>query len=75
VRFLVGRGADPNGEVDNGVRPLHYAAKCDSREVVDELLKAGADPHVKDGAREATPADWARFFGNFELAGFLEMVE
>lgn len=75
VRFLLGRGADPNGEVEKGVRPLHYAAKCDSREVVDELLNAGADPHAKDGARDATPADWARFFGNFELAGFLEMVE
>ncbi len=75
VRFLLGRGADPNGEVEKGVRPLHYAAKCDSREVVDELLNAGADPHAKDGAREATPADWARFFGHFDLAGFLEMVE
>jgi ankyrin repeat protein len=75
VRFLLGRGADANAEVDNGVRPLHYAAKCDSREVVDELLKAGANPRVKDGERDATPSDWARFFGKFELAGYLEHVE
>lgn len=75
VRFLLGRGASPDVEVESGVRPLHYAAKCDSREVVEELLRAGANPRLKDGARDATPADWARFFGNFELAGFLEMLE
>jgi ankyrin repeat protein len=75
VRFLLGRGADPNASVENGVRLLHYAAKCDSREVAEELLAAGADPRLKDGDHEATPADWARFFGNFELAGFLETVE
>lgn len=75
VRFLLSRGADANAEVEKGVRPLHYAAKCDAREVIDELLAAGADPTVKDGGHDATPADWARFFGNFELAGFLETVE
>ena len=75
VRFLLGRGADPNAEVEKGVRPLHYAAKCDSREVVDELLKAGANPQMKDGQHEATASDWARFFGNFELAGYLEVAE
>src|SRR4051812_2777320 len=75
VRFLLGRGADANAEVENGVRPLHYAAKCDSREVVEELLKAGANPRVKDGEHQATPSDWARFFGKFELAGYLESVE
>jgi ankyrin repeat protein len=75
VRLLLGRGASPDSVVEKGVRPLHYAAKCDSREVVDELLAAGADPRAKDEQHEATPADWARFFGNFELAGFLETVE
>jgi ankyrin repeat protein len=75
VRFLLGRGANANAEVERGVRPLHYAAKCDSREVVDELLRAGADPRVRDGEHQATPADWARFFGKFELAGYLESVE
>lgn len=75
VRFLLGRGASPNAEVEQAVRPLHYAAKCDSREVVDVLLAAGADPQLRDGGHDATPADWARFFGNFELAGYLETVE
>jgi ankyrin repeat protein len=75
VRFLLERGADPNAPVEKAVRPLHYAAKCDSREVVDVLLAAGANPRLKDGEHEATASDWARFFGNFELAGYLERVE
>jgi ankyrin repeat protein len=75
VRFLLSRGVDPDAEVENGVRPLHYAAKCDSREVVDLLLKAGANPRLRDGEHQATPADWARFFGKFELASYLEAVE
>jgi ankyrin repeat protein len=75
VRFLLERGADPNAPVEKAVRPLHYAAKCDSREVVDILLDAGGDPRLKDGEHQATASDWARFFGNFELAGYLERVE
>ena len=75
VRILLERGADPNAPVEKAVRPLHYAAKCDSREVVDALLAAGANPQLKDGEHEATASDWARFFGNFDLAGYLERVE
>jgi ankyrin repeat protein len=75
VKFLLGRGALPDAAVDRGARPLHYAAKCDSREVVQTLLDAGANPRLKDGEHEATAADWARFFGNFDLAGFLETAE
>ena len=72
---LVEPGADPNIAIDKGQRPLHYAAKCDSREVVEELLGSGANPRLKDGEHDATASDWARFFGHFELAGFLETVE
>jgi ankyrin repeat protein len=75
VLFLLDRGADPNISVSKGARPLHYAAKCDSRAVADALLAAGANPRLKDDVQQATASDWARFFGNFELAGFLETVE
>jgi ankyrin repeat protein len=75
VRFLVAQGADPNATVERGVRPLHYAAKANARHVAEALLQAGADPLLKDDEHEGTASDWARFFGNFELAGFLETVE
>ena len=57
------------------MRPLHYAAKCDSRPLVDALLGYGANPRLKDTEHDATASDWARFFGNFELAGYLEQHE
>jgi hypothetical protein len=43
--------------------------------MVDTLLAAGADARRRDGEHRATPADWARFFGNFQLAAYLEEVE
>jgi hypothetical protein len=43
--------------------------------VVDVLLAAGADPGLKDDVRQGTASDWARFFGHFELAAFLEAAE
>ena len=77
VRFLLAHGADPDASEarGRGARPLHCAAKLGSREVVDVLLAAGADPRLKDDDREGTASDWARFFGHFELAAFLETVE
>src|SRR5205814_1229795 len=75
VRFLLAQGADPNAAVERGVRPLHYAAKSNARHVAEALLAAGADPLLKEDAHEGTASDWARFFGNFELAGFLETAE
>lgn len=75
VEWLLAQGAEANAAADEGARPLHYAAKCAARDVVDALLAAGANPRLKDGRRDATAADWARFFGHFELAGYLEEHE
>jgi ankyrin repeat protein len=74
VELLLRLGARPDGG-SRDATPLHYAAKLGSREMVDTLLAAGADPHRRDGEHRATPADWARFFGNFQLAEYLEEVE
>jgi ankyrin repeat protein len=74
VEFLVRLGAHADGG-SRDATPLHYAAKLGSREMVDALLAAGADPRRRDTEHRATPADWARFFGNFQLAAYLEEIE
>ncbi len=73
--YLIDHGADPNASGHKGARPLHYAAKTNSRDLVDALLDYGANPRLKDADHHATASDWARFFGNFELAGYLEERE
>jgi ankyrin repeat protein len=75
LSYLIEEGADPNAPGPKGARPLHYAAKTNSRDLVDALLDYGANPRLKDAERHATASDWARFFGNFELAGYLEERE
>ncbi len=76
VSFLIVQGVDVDVSCGpQGDRPLHYAAKCNARDVVDALLAAGANPRVKDADHEATPADWARFAGHFALAMYLEDLE
>ena len=76
VEALLASGANANAHLPgSGARPLHYAARLGAREVVDVLLAAGADPRLKDEGRHATASDWARFFGRFDLAEYLELAE
>ncbi len=76
VSFLVAQGVDVDiSSGPQGDRALHYAAKCNARDVVDALLAAGANPRLRDVDHEATPADWARFAGHFSLAMYLEDLE
>ncbi|CAG99790.1 uncharacterized protein KLLA0_E16721g [Kluyveromyces lactis] len=49
VKYLAGAGAEVNfkgGELD--ATPLHWASKSGLVYIVDELLKAGADPNITD---------------------------
>lgn len=71
AKFLLDRGASPRGTGGNDATPLHYAAKQGSPAMVDLLLSAGADRGVTDRSHQATPADWAEFFGHRELAEYL----
>ena len=41
-------GADPDIRLDDGARPLHYAAGCGSSEMVNLLLGASADINARD---------------------------
>lgn len=79
VRLLLEAGADPNefnegpvgGELPWVWPALHQAARrvC-SREMVEVLLAAGADPNRR--FEEMTPYAMARVFGNVPMADLLE---
>jgi ankyrin repeat protein len=71
VARLVALGADPSGRTTFGgpehgraVTPLHLAAQNGDLAVIDALLANGADPTIKDGIYDGTPADWAANFGH-----------
>ena len=51
VKYLLGHGADPNGERKRGWYPLHHAlARSNALSIITLLLEYGADPWlVKDG--------------------------
>ena len=62
VRWLLGRGADPNARSDDVSRrtALHAAAWGGDLEMVQILVTAGADPGARDAEHHETPLGWAR---------------
>ncbi|MCC7035773.1 MAG: ankyrin repeat domain-containing protein [Alphaproteobacteria bacterium] len=48
VKILVEAGLDVNFIGDMGYTPLHYASKGKHQKVVDFLLRAGAQPDIKN---------------------------
>lgn len=77
VRFLLGRGANPNAPDGEGILPLHWATRAprDDLAIVRELLAAGANPRGRDGHHKATPASWAEFQRRPELERLLRQAE
>lgn len=60
VRALVGEdGALARTFGVDGATALHHAAFHGHREIVDLLLKAGADINARDETHHATPMGWA----------------
>ena len=73
VGWLLAQGADPNGRGwlgghAKGVTAFHLAAADGRREIIELLKRAGADPSATDELYQGTPAGWASFHGQPELA-------
>lgn len=71
IRLLLQYKAPINDTADNGCTPLHVAAKWGEREVVELLLKEGAEKSLKDN-KGRTAASIAHDSGNAVLAALLE---
>jgi len=65
----VGLMADLGFNLDrvDAVAPLHQAAFQGHREMVELLLRKGADPNVKDKHHDATPQQWATTGGHPDI--------
>ena len=72
VKLLVDSGANINHQSNNGDTPLHTnCADPDSIDVIEELLKLGADPNIKNKLSK-TPHDIAIGREEFEIARTLK---
>lgn len=58
-------GGPDHGE---GVTALHLAAQSGREAAVEALLARGADPTIRDALHDGTPAGWAAFCGEKEIA-------
>jgi ankyrin repeat protein len=64
LRMLLSFGADIQQYGHNGYTPLHWAAAADDSEVVEFLLKEGADPTARTLVDDYnTPEDEAQLLG------------
>ena len=77
VDLLLDRGAPVNlipAGFDFSGTPLHFAALNGYRALVDQLLRRGADPAVRDTKIGTLPEGWAEHGGYRELAEYLRRL-
>lgn len=70
LREIAFKGRDVDARTASGCRPLHWAIKHDSVEIVKLLLDAGADVDATNDYGE-TPLHWAASFGNCDIVSTL----
>ena len=74
VELAHGLGFDVNARAPTGsgmavgATPLHLAAIEGYADVVEVLLRLGADPSVRDAAHDSTPLGWAEYGGRSDVA-------
>ncbi|NEV49241.1 ankyrin repeat domain-containing protein [Wolbachia pipientis] len=64
------KGVNVNVIDQNGMTPLHYAAKKHNEDIANALIKAGADVNAKD-QNGRTPLHWAAIERNKDVASAL----
>jgi Ankyrin repeats (many copies) len=55
--------------------PLHEAAAKGNLEMIELLLANGADPNLRDGSYQSTPAGWAYHLGQTKAERYLRARE
>ena len=60
ILYLIEAGADPSAAAAGGVTPLHRAVRNRCSAAVEALLRAGADPRLRND-RGSTPSDLAHW--------------
>lgn len=74
VEWLLEHGANPNAlwpHWDADVTPLHLAARQNHREIALVLLRAGADPTIRDSKHGSDALGWAEFFKRRQILALL----
>lgn len=61
VRACLAAGFPVDTADDMGATALHHAAIHGRADIARELLRAGAEPAIRDDEHDATPMGWARF--------------
>jgi ankyrin repeat protein len=75
VEWLLSQGANPDAmwaHWDADVTPLHLAVLADHIDIVRMLLKAGADPRIRDSKHDSDAPGWAEFFRRNEILELLK---
>jgi ankyrin repeat protein len=72
---LSGSTRHDNAGINLATTPLHNAAWIGDLEMVRLLVALGADPAARDPRFSATPAGWAAYNHQTEVAAYLEALE
>jgi ankyrin repeat protein len=74
VDWLLVHGAEPNARWAHWnaeLTPLHLAVMMGHTAIVERLVRAGADPHIRDSAHDSSAIGWAEFFKRDDLVTLL----
>ncbi|WP_245970160.1 ankyrin repeat domain-containing protein [Wolbachia endosymbiont of Bemisia tabaci] len=71
VKLLISKEANIHARTTKGSTVLHFAVVAKSKAIVEELIKAGADPNIKDCTDGKTPLHIADQNGLVEVVKVL----